>query len=631
MSGIVGMVQRERQPVARSLLWGLTDALAYRGPDAQDVWSAGEVGLGHTLLATTFEAVHERQPCSLDGVIWITADLRLDARPDLLHELRSAGRELRSDVTDPVLVLHAYQVWGERCVDHLRGDFAFAIWDGRERQLFCVRDQIGVKQFFYSVTKTGLVFSNTLDCVRGHPDVSRELNDLAIADFLIFRFNQELDTTSFSQIRRLPPAHCLRWQDGKVTVRRYWTLACDKELRYRRREQYVEHFLEVLGQAVEDRLRTNRTLLCFSGGLDSTSVAALARERSVSRGRSVQFQAVTSVYDSLIPDREREYAAVAAQHLRIPVAYLGADHYELFERWDQPGVRRPEPNSEPCCNAMNYDFFRFCAERGRVALGGHGGDPVQLQSLPYPWIQFKRGHWIRLAVDMWHSLALGRWPRLGLRTWWRRRRDKHRHPGDILPPWLNSDLVRELRLEERIQQMSDPVPCLHEHRPEVYRSVTSVGMIEEFNDFDPGITRCCLEVRQPYFDLRVIDFFLAIPGIPWSHDKALVRLAMRRHLPEVICSRRKAPLAGEPIMERLQREDTRWIDEFVASAEFGRFVNRKALPPLWRETDRQRLYRNLRPVCLNHWLCSRNKVLDSIPGKVGSHGNRVVHASAETL
>ena len=205
MSGIVGIINLEGATVDRQLLQQMTEFMAYRGPDVQDIWVDGNVGFGHALLRTTSESLGEQQPCSLDGEVWITADARIDNRAELIEKLNSSI-DLKT-VTDVELILRAYQVWEEDCVKHLLGDFAFAIWDSRVQRLFCARDHFGVKPFYYARVGNSLIFGNTLNGVRIHPQVSDELNDLAIADFLLFGYNQELDTTTFADIQRLPPAH----------------------------------------------------------------------------------------------------------------------------------------------------------------------------------------------------------------------------------------------------------------------------------------------------------------------------------------------------------------------------------------------------------------------------------------
>src|SRR5262249_48512898 len=181
MSGIVGILHLDGAPVDRGLLRRMTDFMKFRGPDEQRIWVDGNVGFGHTLLRTTFESEHEHQPFSLDGKTWIVADARVDTQTELIAKLKAHGEDVKRGVPDVELLLRSYRVWGEDCVHHLRGDFAFAVWDAPQRRLFCARDHLGVKPFFYADLGTAIIFSNTLDCVRQHPEVSDRLNDLAIA------------------------------------------------------------------------------------------------------------------------------------------------------------------------------------------------------------------------------------------------------------------------------------------------------------------------------------------------------------------------------------------------------------------------------------------------------------------
>src|SRR5450755_4471772 len=166
MSGIVGIVHFDGAPVDRLLLGQMTGFMAFRGSDAQEIWSEGKVGFGHSLLKTTDESEHERQPFTLDGQVWIVADARVDARRELIPQLQAHGHEnLSPDATDVELILRAYQTWGENCVERLLGDFAFAVWDGKQQRLFCARDQMGVKPFFYAQIGQKLIFSSSLDCI----------------------------------------------------------------------------------------------------------------------------------------------------------------------------------------------------------------------------------------------------------------------------------------------------------------------------------------------------------------------------------------------------------------------------------------------------------------------------------
>ena len=227
----MGIFGRDGAPVDRPLLESLTHFLGYRGPDACEIWVDGPVGFGHTLLRTTYESLAENQPAVLDRTFSITADARIDCRAELVAELTQAGRKIRQAAPDPELILHAYAAWQEACVQHLRGDFAFAIWDARRKKLFCARDHFGVKPFYYAALGSAFLFGNTLDCMRLHPDVSEELNDSAIADFLLFGLNCDETTTTFRDIRRLPPAHFLSVSVEGLRTGRYWSPPTDGRIR----------------------------------------------------------------------------------------------------------------------------------------------------------------------------------------------------------------------------------------------------------------------------------------------------------------------------------------------------------------------------------------------------------------
>jgi asparagine synthase (glutamine-hydrolysing) len=233
MSGIAGIVLPPGCQVDQRLLERMAESMAYRGPDGHHTWIEGSIGFAHALLQTD-DTREDPQPATLDGEVWITADARVDGRADLVRALEAAGRTNAAESGDAQLILHAYHAWGDQCVEHLLGDFAFAIWDGRSRRLFCARDHFGVKPFYYAHVQGGFVFSNTLNCVRLHPETDDTLNELSVADFLLFGCHHDPTATTFSRIRRLAPAHALTHDGVMPTTRRYWTLPETGRVRYRR-------------------------------------------------------------------------------------------------------------------------------------------------------------------------------------------------------------------------------------------------------------------------------------------------------------------------------------------------------------------------------------------------------------
>jgi asparagine synthase (glutamine-hydrolysing) len=624
VSGIVGMVNLDGAPIDRQLLAEMTSFLTFRGPDAQTAWSDGPVGFGHTLLRTTWESEHEQQPCSLDGEVWITADARIDDRTNLVNKLAGHGREASLERPDVELLLHAYHVWGQRCVEHLLGDFAFAIWDGPKRRLFCARDHFGIKPFHYALMGGCLVFSNTLNCVRLHPDVSEKLNDQAIADFLLFHVKPDVSTTAFADIMRLPPARTLTCTVGGVRLERYWSLPVDGDIRYRRPAEYAEHLRDLLRQAVGDRLRARRIGVLMSGGMDSSAVAAVARRLVPAGPEPLELKAFTTVFDSLVPDEERYYAGLAAEALGIPIEFQIADGYRLFDGWDRAELQTPEPYNWPCLLG-HLDLLRRVADHGRVVLTGYGADPAMHGSSTYASALLKRGAWGRLARDVWHSLSRGRVPKVGLRARLRRWLGSG-PPKPSMPEWINPDLAARFDLAARCEEANGQAISKHPRRPEGWLNVTSSLWPYLCEDDDPGVTRIPVEHRHPFFDVRVATWLLAIPAIPWCDNKEVLRSAMAgllplplRRRPKAACIAqgilavplgflaprrrdRNAALGQEPVQEIVRREESAWVDRFEAVPELAKYVVRKRVPRVFCETDNAAIWTNLRPLCLNHWL-----------------------------
>lgn len=615
MSGIVGVLHLDDAPVDAGLLQRLVDFQKFRGPDAQRLWIGGQVGLGHTLLAANGESVQECQPFHLGDNIWIAADARVDGRSDVVAKLTAAGQKPPSNVSDAELILRSYRAWGEACLEHLLGDFAFAIWDGPTQKLFCARDQMGVKPFYYANIGSLLVFSNTLDCVRQHPAVSDRLNDLAIADFLLFDINQDAATTAFADIRRLPAAHSLRCERGAVSIRRYWTLSVTELVRFQRQSEYIEQFRTLLGQAVEDRLRTKSAGILMSGGLDSTTVAATARRVLAGNGNSNGLFAHTVVLDELTPDDEGHYARLAADSLKISIKFRTADSCQLFGKADSPHCQPPFPEHSAWPD-QTPDLLRQIGARSRIALTGSGSDPGLSSRITVHFRQLlRKRRFVRAVSDAARYLsAEGRLSRLYLRGRWRLLTNS-KNAFDSYPNWLNEDLQREERLQERWKVYGVPdretqlraESSVNAFRPEALMSMMHVSWQNLFETLDPGATGVPVEVRHPFFDLRVVTFLLGLPRLPWCCDKEILRQAGRGILPEAVRLRRKSPVRDDPILALLQKPESKWVDRFEAVPELQHYVCRHRIPPVWMGRSSGTAWTNLKPLSLNFWLRNNKK------------------------
>ena len=616
MSGIIGIYHRDGAPIERALLCSLVDYLAYRGPDARQTWIGNSIGLGHTLLQSTSESFAERQPASLEGRYWITADARLDGRAELLAEFDLTGGDVGSPIPDSELILRTYAKWGAACVEHLRGDFSFAIWDSHTKHLFCARDQFGIKPFYYASVGSVVIFSNTLNCIRRHPAVSARLNDLAIADFLLFDMIREQAATSFADIQRLPPAHTLLCTQEAISVRRYWVLPVRAPIHHKRPGDYVEQFQELLDQAVADRLRTNGVGVLMSGGLDSSTVAASAKRILSRDGSAAGLCAYTAVFKNLIPDEERRYAGLVAERLKIPIEFQVDDGVGLWQQLNHDNNCWPEPVHSPGWGGEQAQL-RQIAARNRVAFTGFGADPALscLLSVYFSQLLKKRQFGYALVAAMRYLAAEGRFSRLYLRTRWQRwfasSSQVPHYPG-----WLNRHLEKRLGLRQRWDALTRATNPTTAVRSVAYEAMVDPFWPRLFEGCDTGVTGVPVEVCHPFFDLRLVDFLLALPALPWCSDKELLREAARGILPDAVRLRRKSPLPADPLIALLRQPESAWVDSFKGVPELGQYVERRLIPKVFGEKDVWAAWIHLRPLSLNSWLRSMEQSSIKEKGRV---------------
>ena len=620
MSGIVGMYERGGAPVDRALLQALTHSISYCGPDARDTWTSGAIAFGHTMLRTTRESLTEQQPANLDGQFWITGDARIDCREELIEQMTQA-RDAASPSTlrttnDSELILRAYAVWGEHCVEHLRGDFAFAIWDAGKKLLFCARDHFGVKPFYYAEPGELFLFSNVLDCLRQHPDISEDLHDAAIGDFLLFGLNCDEATTTFRDIRRLPAAHCMTVSAEGLRIRRYWSAPTSGRIRYKQPEDFAEHFQILLQAAIADRLRTDRVGILLSGGMDSATVATTARDLSGRTGGAHDLRAYTVIYESLIPDEEGGYARAVADFLNIPIQFIAMDALQPFERWHDSDLHWPEPVDDPFFAGF-FDQFRTIAADRRVVLSGEGSDNLMhFQMWPYVKSMIHNREWGALVTQVPQYLSVRSSPLPGLRRRVAGLVGKD-STAPIYPKWLAPEFVRRLNLEDRAKEWSElPKQQPHPILPKAHASLSIPHWASMFEQEHAGFTRSAVEVRHPFIDLRVVSFLLAMPPFPFFFEKNLLREATAGRLPESVRRRAKTPLQGDPLSKHIQHSSTKWLDEVDWLPDINSYVDRRSMQPFRNEANPEQIHSDVRPLCLNFWLQSVRKVRYNLRAEV---------------
>jgi len=371
MCGIAGLLDLRARPVNSSLVRGLCNVLAHRGPDDEGYYIEGPVALGQRRLAI-LDLAGGRQPMSNeDGTIWVTFNGEIYNFRELRARLEGLGHRFAT-CSDTEAIVHAYEQYGPACVKELRGMFAFALWDQPRQTLFLARDRAGKKPLFYAEVDGQWAFASELHALLQHPGLAREVDWAALDDYLTYGY-VPAPKTIFRGVRKVPPAHWLTVRlrpdgsgDSDVHVERYWQLAYEPKLRLSE-EDAADGLLEVLREAVRLRMIADVPLgALLSGGIDSSIVVALMSQLS---DRPVKTFSIG--FD------DQEFNELP--HARRVAERCGTEHHELIVR---PNALEVLPTlvrhyGEPYADSSaipSYYVAKLTREHVKVALNGDGGD-----------------------------------------------------------------------------------------------------------------------------------------------------------------------------------------------------------------------------------------------------------------
>lgn len=596
MSAIVALIHLDSTPIDSAVFAPMLERIAYRGPDGQTAWIDGHVALAHSLFKTCDQDIV--QPYTWDNIT-VCAQVRIDARDELVPKLRGAGIEARHDAPDVELLAQAYRAWGDDCLKHLLGDFAFVLWDARRQHVLAARDHLGVQPLFHARVGQSLIISTEIGAIRLHPDVTSTLNEQVIGDFLVTgnALWVEKTTTVFADIARLPPAHALRVDGQQVSVGCYWQLPVDEPmLRYRSETAYVEHFLDIFKRAVKDRMRSGRIVISMSGGLDSPCVAAMATQLVRSGEVNADVSALSLIYDRVHPDTEAYYSSLAARKLGLTHVLFNCDDYRLqrpFGVFAQPGLTFQ--------SGLEVAYVQALQSLGDTTLGGAGADEILWYT---PFIEILKGMPPRDAFDLlrWQWQFLGRRPAFGglKRALRRHPRRNRQRLGFAYPTWLKGDFAQRADLQARYESVSSWTPEQRHHlHPDSYLSILRPDRQStmEMLDTSGGY----IVAASPFFDLRLLGLALTLPPQPWFDQKYMLRRAFQGWLPAEVLTRKKTP-AGDILNSMLQQPGVEWVDQWEAVPELAPYLQRAAVPPLTGEQRSPAYYVDIRPLMLNEWL-----------------------------
>ena len=558
MSGIFGVLRRNDTPLSSRVVRTMRDAMAKWGPHGINVCSNEAIGIGHASLQTVPEDILERMPYTADG-IWFTAACRVDNRKEICGLLGLEAQQ--KDLSDSMVLYHAYRRWGSDCVSRIFGDWSFAAWHPDEQRLFLARDHHGTTSLFFYENSRNFVFSSSLSSITCLDFVSTTLDELYLAQVMVAWPAFHGERTIHAPIRRLPPGHCLTLTPESFRLDRYWRLEDTSEVHLSSRDEYVEGFMEVFDEAVRCRLRSTGTIaVSLSSGLDSGAVLATAAK--LQRAENRRIVALTSVPRYAVPEcgsgvigNESALAGQTAGLSGVDLHFITAEGISPIE-----SIRHAlNILQEPLHSAANLywllDMERVALTLGcRVLLTGQAGNPGiswfgDMRSHPLMY-QCRQLGWVVLRERMRNTLK--RWLPAEVALWLRmRRRSTNAWENSAIHP----EFAKRLNLLEHM--IHDParakVPSPFERRCNLLKPGRSIsGFLNAQMGAEYGI-----EMRDPTADPRVLQYVFSIPDRLFIDPKTglnrwLIREAMRGHLPEEVRLNQKYGIQAGDIVYRLR-------------------------------------------------------------------------------
>ncbi len=607
MCGICGIALSSRSgaEVQRSTIERMRDVMVHRGPDGAGTFVSGRIGLGHRRLSIVDPKAGQQPMASDDNAIQIVYNGEVYNHPDIQRRLEAEGHRYHTHC-DTESVLKLYDQFGVQTPVHLRGMFAFAIWDRARETLFLARDRFGVKPLYYAVTPDGsLYFGSEIKAILASGAIAAAFDEASLPEFLSSHSTFGIGTM-YTGIRRLEAGHTLTWRDGTITIARYWDLSFAHEGEDQRDEaQIVAEFDALFREAVRMRLMADVPLGAFlSGGIDSSLIVALMQAQSARPVRTFTIGFRESAFD------EAPHAEAVARH-------LGTEHTTMFvTAQDALDVipRLPSIYSEPFADSSQIPTVlvsQLAREHVTVALSGDGGDELfggysryplamrawpRLARIPYSMRRATSAMVTSVSAPAWNR-ALGpmglvsrgvtgdRMHKLASLIDMRNFPDFYRHlvsawqrPQDLLPGVVERDTaIREPFAAGRGGLLADMM----------FRDQVSYLPDDILTKVDRAAMAASLETRAPLLDHRVAEFAWQLPQNCWQRDgqgKWIVRQVLDRYVPRTLIDRPKQGF-GVPIAEWLRGPLRDWADDLLSPEALRRDGIFRAEPVLqtWKE------------------------------------------------
>jgi len=586
MCGICGIaVTRESQrTVDRARLVQMTTSLAHRGPDDSGIYVMQKLGLGHQRLSIVDIGGGHQPMANDDESIWIVFNGEIYNHSEIRSQLEGRGHRYRTN-SDTETIIRMYEDSGDRVADSLRGMFAFAIYDGNSETVLLVRDRLGIKPLYYYLDGDGtLYFASEIKAILEYGPVKARLNLDVVPDYLANRAPSG-EQTLFEGIKRLLPAHTLKWSQGRISIQRYWKARFDKAVEHISDGAYIDGFANLFDESVKLHLMSDVPLGMFlSGGIDSSAIAATMA------GMATRPIKTFSVAFSEAEANELEFARLVAKRYETDHHEVIVGPLEFFELLPSLVYHEDEPIAHPSSVPL-YFVSRLAAEHVKVVLTGEGSDELLAGYDRYR----KTIYNLKLAAR--YTRLTTRSVRTGIRGMiagnlpYRIKRKLIR-TFLFLDPDLQSVFFDNFSVFSRSWQrrlLSALVEAQHAdpyaHAMDAMAGSGATNVLDQLLAADMGTylhellmkqdqmsMAASIESRVPFLDHKLVEYACRLPAhlkLNRLTTKWVLRQAMQGKLPQPILSRKKM---GFPVPMRkwLAGPFTGLLDEYLLSPRVAR-------------------------------------------------------------
>lgn len=371
MCGIAGIVFKN-EIVSENMLKCMTDKIAHRGPDGEGFYVNENIGLAHKRLSIIDPENGHQPMTNEDGTVWITFNGAVYNYLELRQELIQKGHKIKT-YCDTEVIIHAYEEYGEKCVERFNGMFAFVIWDSKRKQLFAARDRFGVKPFYYYANEDKLIFASEIKAILATGEVDKAVNYEGIHDYITFQFTLG-EKTLFKDIKKLQPGYYMKIDvcNGiNIEMKQYWDLKFEYDT-YHTEDYFVDKLLLLIEDATKIRLRSDVPLGChLSGGLDSSTIACIASDLLGGSGLNT----FTGGFDKGKEYNETEYAKLVSKFANTEYHEIMPDAEDFKTIINDLIYYLDEPCAGPGVFPQYY-VSKLASQHVKVVLGGQGGDEI---------------------------------------------------------------------------------------------------------------------------------------------------------------------------------------------------------------------------------------------------------------